>query len=269
MIRNSFVFLEKITPKTEAYFHSCGIKSWDDFLNSKKIEGISDERKKYYDRRILEAKHNLYSLNSSYFKSNLPSTESWRLYNFFKEDIAFLDIETTGLDSSSYITMVGIFDGFETKPFVKGINLTSDLLKKELSKYKLIVTFNGSTFDLPMINKKFPGVIPKDLPHWDLRHGCAKVGLTGGLKKIEKDLGIKRSNPIVEGMYGGDAVTLWRMYHGSGNDYYLNLLIEYNEEDCINLKSIANKVYSKLSNNLISSSKLTSDNKLTSNIAHF
>jgi uncharacterized protein len=128
---------------------------------------------------------------------------------------------------------------------VHGFNLDNKTLKEELSKYKLLVTFNGSTFDLPFINKKFPGVLPK-VPHWDLRHGCAKIGLRGGLKLIEKELGIARGNPIIANMNGGDAVTMWRMFKGSGDDSYLKLLIEYNEEDCINLKSIANKVYEKL-----------------------
>jgi len=202
-------------------------------------------RKKYYDRKLDEAKKHLYDFNSSYFAGKLPMTETWRLYDFFKEDAVFLDIETNGLSYDNYITMVGLFDGIETKPFIKGINLEPKLLKAELEKYKLIVTFNGSTFDLPFINRRMPGILP-NIPHIDLRHACAKVGLRGGLKLIEKELGIKRRNPIIERMYGGDAITMWRMYKGSGDDYYLKLLIEYNEEDCINMKSIANKVYGKL-----------------------
>ncbi len=47
-------------------------------------------------------------------------------------------------------------------------------------------------------------------------------------------------------MYSGDALTLWKMYRDSGDDYYLDLLIEYNEEDVINLRYIADLVYKKL-----------------------
>jgi len=64
------------------------------------------------------------------------------------------------------------------------------------------------------------------------------MGFTGGLKNIEKEFGIKR-NKIIEKIYNGDPLLLWRMYKGSGDDYYLNLLVEYNEEDIINLKTIA------------------------------
>jgi uncharacterized protein YprB with RNaseH-like and TPR domain len=71
------------------------------------------------------------------------------------------------------------------------------------------------------------------------------VGLNGGLKEVENKLGIRR-NKIVEGLYGGDALALWRIYKNTGDEYYLNLLIEYNEEDIINLKRIASVVVDTL-----------------------
>ncbi|MBS3110263.1 ribonuclease H-like domain-containing protein [Candidatus Woesearchaeota archaeon] len=245
MIRRSFIFLDRISAKTEKNLWNQGIKGWQDFLGAGYIQGLSMPRKKHYDRFLLEAQKRLYNFDSAFFKGKLPSSETWRLYDFFKDQAAFLDIETSGLEENSYITMIGIFDGIECKPFIRGINLDAVSLAKELSKYKLLVTFNGSTFDLPIISKKLPGALP-DVPHIDLRHACAKVGLKGGLKSIERELGIRRSNPIIERMYGGDAITMWRMFRGSGDEHYLRLLVEYNEEDCINMKSIANKVYERL-----------------------
>ena len=47
-------------------------------------------------------------------------------------------------------------------------------------------------------------------------------------------------------MYGGDPLKLWRMFKGSGDEYYLNLLVEYNEEDIINLKKITEHTIEKL-----------------------
>ena len=117
------------------------------------------------------------------------------------------------------------------------MNLDKDVLKKELQKHKLIVTFNGLSFDIPVLKRYFGNIIP-DIPHIDLRHVCSKIGLKGGLKTIEEIMGIKRP-ALLRNYNGDDAVMLWDMYHATGKRKYLNLLVEYNEEDIINLKPIA------------------------------
>ena len=66
-----------------------------------------------------------------------------------------------------------------------------------------------------------------------------------GLKQIEKALGIRRSK-LIDGLYGGDAVLLWRKFMATGDNYFLNLLISYNEEDIINLKTVSDFVCNKL-----------------------
>ena len=181
----------------------------------------------------------------------MPQSEMWRLYDFFKEDAVFLDIETTGLSKSNDdITVFGLYDGINTKIMIKGINLDYNALKKELQKYKLIVTFNGASFDLPFIEKRYPNLLPK-IPNFDVKSVTDRLELRGGLKNIEKMLGIKR-NPIIEKFYGGDALTLWRMYRATGDDYYLNLLVEYNEYDIVNLKIIAEHCVKKMKKRVLS-----------------
>ena len=101
----------------------------------------------------------------------------------------------------------------------------------------MIVTFNGSSFDLPVINRYYPNTIPQ-IAHMDLRHVLAKVGYTGGLKSIEKQLGIKRAE-VVRDVNGSDAVYFWNMYKATGQERYLELLVKYNEEDVVNLKPLA------------------------------
>jgi len=234
MIRNSFIFLDKIGPKRERNIWQQGIHSWDDFLENN-VFGISRYRKLYYDRQILKARENLYKDNSSFFTKTLPLSEHWRLYNYFKEDAVFLDIETCSY--YGMVTVVGMYDGIETKTMIRGINLDKELLKKELQKYKLIVTFNGLSYDIPVLRKYFGDIIP-NIPHVDLRHVCSKIGLKGGLKIIEEIIGINRPN-ILKNYNGDDAAALWDMYHATGKEKYLNLLVEYNEEDIINLKPLA------------------------------
>lgn len=248
MIQNSFVFLERVKRGIEENLREQGINSWDSFLAANKVKGLSISRKRYYDRKIIEARKALYNFDSSYFKKLLPQSEYYRLYDFFKDDCIFLDIETTGLDfRNDDITLIGLFDGISTKTMIKHINFDYEKLKNELENYKLIVTFNGSSFDIPFINKKYPDLLP-DVPNFDIKSISGRVGLNGGLKEIEKRLGIRR-NAIIEKFYGGDALTLWKMYRATGDDYYLKLLVEYNEEDVVNLKKIAEHCVGILKNN--------------------
>jgi len=251
VIRNSFIFLERVGNRLEKNLWSNGIPDWESFLKKEDIQGLSKSRKLYYDRKLMEARKELFNSNSAYFMNILPQSENWRLYNFFKEDSVFLDIETTGL-SKNYddITVFGLYDGINTKTMIQGINLNYNELKKELEKYKLIVTFNGACFDLPFIEKRYPGLLPK-VPNFDVRSLTKQLGLVGGLKKIEKDLNIKRKE-IVDEFDGGDALTLWKMYRATGDEYYLNLLVEYNEFDIINLKTVAERCVKRIKEKLIS-----------------
>ena len=244
MIKNTFQILERVAKAKELNLWHEGIDCWDTFLTTDDIKGISKTKKKYFNRQINNAKKALYNSDAAYFTNKIPTTETWRLYDFFKEDTVFLDIEADGLAGDADITVIGLYDGISTKTMIKGINLDFNILRNELKKYKLIVTFNGASFDLPFIKKRYD-ILPYT-PHIDLKNTCARLNFTGGLKEIEKDFDIKRSN-IIEKFSGGDPLTLWKMYKSTGDDYYLNLLVEYNEEDVINLKKILNYCYNKLS----------------------
>ena len=241
MIRNSFVFLPRVTLNKEKKIWESGVHSWDDFLKNENIKGISSNNKSEYDNLILDAKKNLYSSNSSFFTDKLPSGEHWRLYNFFKDEVCFLDIETTGYHGD--ITVLGLYDGVNTKTFVKGETLFKNKIEEELNKYKMFVTFNGASFDIPVIKKEFD--IKFDKPHADLRFVLKKLGHNGGLKKIEQDLGVKRADEVV-GISGEDAVYLWNKYRKTGDKSALELLVKYNKEDIINLKQLADFSVPKL-----------------------
>lgn len=246
MIKSSFIFLPKIKAAKEEAIWNQGIKNWDDFLKADMIKGISKSAKKGYDFLINEARNALRNDDSSYFAKKLPSTETWRLYDYFKEDSVFLDIETSNASkSNSYLTVVGLFNGIDTKIMVKDVNLDIAALRKELRNYKVMLTFNGSSFDLPYLIKAYPGLLP-DIPHIDIRHLAKKAGMIGGLKEIEKKIGIKRDYIDVEKLFGGDPIKLWKMFRASGDKYYLELLVRYNEEDVINLKKIAEYAISRL-----------------------
>ncbi len=225
-----------------------GIKDWNDFLHSDKVKGISKKRKLVYDYHLSQANRSLLNEDSKYFASLLPLKEHWRLYDYFSDSCVFLDIEMSCV-SGGYVTCMTLFDGYETMTFVRNQNMDHSIIKKILSRYKMIVTFNGNVFDLPFLKKYFGDGFNDILSNtlcWDLRHSCAALELKGGLKIVEKELGIKRENEIVERLHGGDPLKLWRTFLATGDKYYLDLLVEYNQEDTINLKFIADKVFKML-----------------------
>ncbi len=238
MIRDSFIFLEKVGKKKENNLWEQGIKNWQDFLKKEKIKGISKKRKLYYNRKIKEAQKALLDENPSYFVNKLPQIEMWRIYEYFKEDCCFLDIE---VDSYGKIVLLGVSDYYNTHFFVKGVNLEKNTIEKELQKYKIIITFNGGAFDLPKLRKELKLNISH--PHIDLKPLCINIGLTGGLKEVEKRLNLRRPANLK-----GNPVDLWKSFHASGDKEYLDLLLEYNREDIENLKGVIDFVYKKMKN---------------------
>ncbi len=236
VLKNSFVFLEGISLKKEKIIWQQGISDWSDFLKTDKIKGISKLSKSYYERNIQQAFLALEENNSSFFVGKLRSKHMWRLYDYFREQCCFLDIET---DSYGRITLVGISNYYQTNQFVKGSNLELAYLQNELKKYKLLITFNGSSFDLPKLKKEFNLEI--SYPHIDLKGLCPQLELSGGLKEVEKKLQLKRPAHLY-----GNPVDLWKAFHASADREYLDLLLEYNREDIENLKQIMDYCYGKL-----------------------
>tara|TARA_Y100000310_G_C20669037_1_gene809220 strand:- start:1497 stop:2261 length:765 start_codon:yes stop_codon:yes gene_type:complete len=241
MITRTFLFLPGISKKSEQNLWQQGIHSWDDFLKTKHIKGMSAVRKAAANALLKKAKDALREENVTFFAKLLPLAEHWRMYEYFKEDAAYLDIETEHVTKE--LTVIGLFDGIRTKTMIAGVNLDLKALQKELAHYKLIITYNGNTFDLPFLRKRYPKLLP-NVPTIDLRVVAQRCGYKGGLKQIEKQLDIKR-NAVIERISGGDPAKLYRMWKGSGDDHYLQLLVEYNEEDVANLHTIAAKLYKR------------------------
>lgn len=240
MIQSSFIFLPRFGHKKEQDLWQQGITDWDRFLAASP-KGIGCRSKPYYDRVIMKAKSALNKNDTHFFDSLLPSSDTWRLYTRFRDECAFLDIETSSYYGN--ITVIGIYDGERTKMMIRGFNLDRELFLKEIKKYKLLVTFNGKAFDVPVIKRYFH--CDFKIPHVDLMHVCRKVNLTGGLKKIEKTLGIRRAKEVEE-VNGLDAIYLWNMFKTTKERKYLDLLIKYNEEDIINLQRVADVSVNRL-----------------------
>ena len=93
------------------------------------------------------------------------------------------------------ITVIGLFDGQRTKVFIRDINLPE--FEKEIQDYSVVITFNGKRFDIPFIRRVFGG-LPPFLANIDLMYPLKKLGYRGGLKAIEKQMGVERDGVLKE-----------------------------------------------------------------------
>jgi len=240
MLRNSFVVLRGVGPSTEHRIRSLGIHDWDGFRALAELPGIGRARKAALDSHLAALEKRLARGDARVFWDALPPSERWRLYPDFRRRAAFLDIETTGLDVGSVVTVVGIFAEGRYTPLIHGINLSEAAVARALRPARLLVTFNGGSFDLPMLRARFPSL---DLghPHIDLRHLAPRAGIRGGLKKVERLLGIGR-NEQIKMLCSHDAVYLWRIWERKRSANALRLLLDYNRADTENLRRVADEV---------------------------
>jgi len=236
MLEESFIILPGISKRTEQRLWSQGINNWQQFLEKEVIPGISRQRKGYYDRLLREAQKS--PLN--YFVRKLPSAEQYRLFTVSRNCL-YLDIETS--NKRGDVTIVGLSNGEHTRTLIKGKNCDQHLIREVFAESEIIITFNGKSFDLPLLEKTF-GALP-ERPHIDLRTVCSRLGYNGGLKAIEKEMGIQRREPI-NSLKGGDTQLLWKRFHATGDSDYLEWLLEYNAADVENLIILAKKLIKEL-----------------------
>lgn len=142
---------------------------------------------------------------------------------------AYLDIETT---FEGAISVIGIYRSDLGVIQLIGGGVRDTALYDALEGVDTLVTFNGSSFDLPVIRKRLLVDLRHDFDHCDLMHICRKRGLRGGLKMVEEHLGIRRTT---HGLNGRDALYLWDRYEKRGDWSALRTLLTYNYEDVINL----------------------------------
>ena len=191
MLEHTFVHIQGIGAKTERAIWDRGILTWEAFLSHPGtiLSTARDRIVRDELRRSLANRSRI-----GYFCDRLNGSESWRLFGAFRHRTAYLDIETSGgYEGIDEITVIGLFDGRRVQTFVHGVNLES--FEIAVAEYDLLVTFNGACFDLPVIRSRFPGIT---LPagHIDLRFVLRRLGLKGGLKKIEKETGLEREEGI-------------------------------------------------------------------------
>jgi len=240
MLEHTFIHLPGVGLATEWRWWKQGILSWEDLLQN--LPAVIRGLKWREDcRRILEASREQCT-NPAFFAPLLKTSELWRLYGAFGGHCAFLDIETSGgLNGWHDITVIGLSNGSSYQAFIQGQNLEE--FEQAVEGFQLVVTFNGARFDLPCIHQYFRHFRASWI-HIDLRFALFRLGLRGGLKTIEKQMGIHRPWDV-QGLNGLDAVALWNQYE-NGDPAALDRLIQYNREDVLNLKTLMDFAFQAL-----------------------
>ncbi len=244
MLKNTFVHIQGIGPRTEQALWAGGVRTWEDYL-ARPAPPLSRSRDRLVRDGLERSLQNLH--DAAYFSRRLQDRETWRLFGTFRNRTAYLDIETSGgYEGYDEITVIGLYDGRQTRTFVNGVDL--DTFEIAVSDYDVIVTFNGACFDLPYIRRSFPGI---SLPpaHIDLRFLLRRLGFSGGLKRIEQRVGLAREGDI-EGMNGLDAVRLWAE-HLNGDTGALERLIQYNTADIVHLEPLMEMGYREMMEGLL------------------
>lgn len=218
-----------------------GVTSWEDYRALHSVRGIRPHLKAQHDRLLLVAEAAL-GRDPAFFAHVLPSTEHWRAYEHFREGAAYLDIETTG-DRENLVTIVGVRLRGKSRCFVRGEDYTPEAVSEFLRGATSLVTFNGASFDLPVLAKE--GVVLPQVLGVDLRLVLDRAGYHGGLKRIEEQLGFARDDAL-RGLTGYDAVKLWRRWAYERDRDALDRLLAYNTADFENLEPLADFACSTL-----------------------
>jgi len=241
LLTRSFIQVPRVGPITERKLWDCGICSWHDLLSRPQSAPVGPACRDRICIGIERSQQALRDKDWMFFYSSLPSSEQWRMLSLPAGRTAYLDIETTGLTQGyDRITCIGLYDGQRARAYVRGRDL--EQFAHDIQGYDLLVTYNGKSFDLPFIRRELR--VALDVPHVDLRHVCASVGLHGGLKGAERLAGIKRSSDL-DGVDGFVAVMLWAEYEKSGDPRALETLIAYNLEDTINLLPLSQAAWNR------------------------
>jgi len=237
MLRSTFQLARGIGPHLEKVLWAAGVTRWEALPPPPEV-ALSPRLDARLRAAVAEAEAALAAGDAERLALLLPRRERWRLLPAFAAEAAYLDVET---DREGRPTLVGVLDAAGPRLFLRGRDL--DGFPEASRRWKLLVTFNGLSFDAPVLARAFPGWRPPHA-HLDLRHLFARLGLGGGLKWLEQETGVGRPAHL-GGLTGADAAGLWEA-HLSGAAGALRLLAEYNAYDVVNLRTLAALGYNRM-----------------------
>ncbi len=212
-----------IGPARLRRLHHCGLLSWSAIISQPEkipfhlqlIDNLLAEVE-----RCQQAKGRQ---DIRYFTQQFCPQDHWRILAHYRDRVAYFDLETTGLGFPDYVTVIVCYHRDRLHYFVEKEDLDDFLAL--LDDIDLLVSFNGTVFDVPRILATFH-LFELPCAHIDLRWVSYHAGYTGGLKSICSMTGLNRPDDL-DSLTGMDAVYLWERWLHHHDRPARNLLIRY------------------------------------------
>jgi uncharacterized protein YprB with RNaseH-like and TPR domain len=146
VITASFRHIAGIGPLRERQLWFSGVRSWAELpqageVLSPRLDGKLREGVAVSVRKLAEG-------DLDFFARALPQTEHWRLLPQVIDDAAFVDIEAEG----EKVTVAGVLDRHGLASFREDLSG----FRERSRKWRALVTFNGTAFDLPILRRVLP-----------------------------------------------------------------------------------------------------------------
>jgi uncharacterized protein YprB with RNaseH-like and TPR domain len=236
VIECSFRIAPGVGAELETRLWRAGVLRWADYPAGRPgpVPAPVDARLR---AALVRAREALAARDAEALAQLLPRSERWRLYATFRDETAFVDVESDG----DALTAIGVLDAAGPRIFLAGRNLPE--FPEATRGWKLLATYNGLAFDVPALRRAFPSWRPPRA-HVDLRHLWSRLGHQGGLKQLEQETGVGRPAELAR-LSGGDAVRLWRA-HLAGDGEALRLFAGYNLHDAVNLRTLLDLGYNRM-----------------------
>ncbi len=118
-------------------------------------------------------------------------------------------------------------------------DLSRETLVAELPAAERIFTYNGNGFDLKIIRSQLGLNLLDRYKSCDLMYDCWSKGLKGGLKAVERRLGIGRAHEPLSNYEIQNCWSRWKHYQ---DEEALRRLLAYNEDDVMNLVKLRERL---------------------------
>jgi uncharacterized protein YprB with RNaseH-like and TPR domain len=233
-LQQTFSHAPGIGPATEAKIKAKGYAHWQSVLEKPDDLPLGAKTSSSLCEILTRSQSALQQDDIQFFIDHLATKEQWRILATYFDRLSYFDIETSGLSYDAYVTCVACYHRGKVYTYINGENL-DDFLDL-LEEVDLLVSFNGSSFDVPFMLRTYH--IPEfPCPHIDLRWQCYHQEHRGGLKQIEHTLNIMRPDDL-QGVDGAEAVWLWFRWKQYQDQKARERLLRYCGADVLTLQLV-------------------------------